>query len=456
VANAGPDQTLEATSLEGAAVTLDSSASSDPEGDPLTFAWSTPVGDATVETASVTLPIGTHLVTLTVTDDKEASDTDTATVTVEDTTPPDTIITSAPPPRTNSTTAAFSFEGTDIATVPEALTFECSLDGGAFTACTSPTAYSGPADGEHQFAVRAVDGVGIWDPTPATHVWTQDTTPPETTITGAPAAVTKDATATFTFQGSDAQAPALSFECSLDGGGWAVCTSPTSYIGLADGAHQFAVRAADDLGNVDATPASYSWTKDAVPPTIVIASPTDGARFLIGASASASYSCTDAGGGIDSCVGTVANGGPLDTYTPGSYVLEVNAADKAGNTASRSHAYTIGYGVCNHQEFGARRVGSVIPMKLQACDVSGANLSRGTLVVTAVSIQKVSDSATSPVIDAGNANPDLNFRYDPTLFGGAGGYIFNLDTSGLTTGTYRLNFRIGSDPAVLSVPFELR
>jgi hypothetical protein len=88
--------------------------------------------------------------------------------------------------------------------------------------------------------------------------------------------------------------------------------------------------------------------------------------------------------------------------------------------------------------------------------VSGANLSRGTLVVTAVNVRKVSDSATSPVIDAGNANPDLNFRYDPALFGGAGGYIFNMDTSGLTTGTYRLNFRIGSDPTVLSVPFELR
>jgi hypothetical protein len=458
IAHAGPDQTLEATSPAGAAVTLNGSASSDPDGDPLDYQWSTQVGEATGVSPSLTLPIGMHAVTLTVTDDKDASDTDTVIVTVEDTAPPDTIITSAPPPRMNSTTAEFSFEGTDIATVPEALTFECSLDGGAFTACTSPTAYSGLADGEHQFAVRAVDGVGIWDPTPATHAWTQDMTPPETTITGAPAAITSAATATFTFQGSDAQAPAaaLSFECSLDGGAWSACTSPTAFSGVADGAHQFAVRAADDLGNVDATPASHSWTMDATPPTIAIASPADGVRFLVGASASASYSCNDGGSGIDSCVGTVADGGALDTYTPGSFALAVNAADKAGNSSSLSHAYRVGYGVCNHQEFGARRVGSVIPMKLQACDVSGANLSRGTLVVTAVNVRKVSDSATSPVIDAGNANPDLNFRYDPALFGGAGGYIFNMDTSGLTTGTYRLNFRIGSDPTVLSVPFELR
>lgn len=458
VANAGPDQTLEATSPEGAAVILDGSASSDPEGDPLTFAWSTPVGDATVETASVTLPIGTHVVTLTVTDDKDASDTDTVTVTVEDTTPPDTIITAAPPPRTGNVTPSFSFAGTDFATVAEALTFQCSLDDGAWTVCTSPTSYSGLADGPHRFAVRAADGTGLVDPTPAIHDWAQDSTPPETTIIGKPPASTREASASFTFTGEDAQAPAsaLTFDCSLDGVAWGACTSPQGYSGLSEGLHSFAVRAADDLGNVDATPATYGWLVDRTPPTISIESPADGARLLIGATATASYSCADSGSGIASCTGSLANGAAIDTYIPGGFNFTVDAADKAGNTASRSNAYSVGYGVCNYQEFGARRVGSVIPMKLQACDVSGANLSRGTLVVTAVSIQKVSDSATSPVIDAGNANPDLNFRYDPTLFSGAGGYIFNMDTSGLTTGTYRLNFRMGSDPAVQSVPFELR
>ena len=368
VANAGPDQTLEATSPEGAAVTLDGSASSDPEGDPLTYGWSTPVGEATGETTSVTLPTGTHLVTLTVTDDKDASDTDTVTVTVEDTTPPDTIITSAPPALANSSTATFEFEGSDIATASDALAFECAVDSGAWAGCTSPASYPGLADGPHQFAVHAVDGVGIADPTPATH----------------------------------------------------------------------------------------EWTVDATPPTITISSPAEGARFLIGATTSANYSCSDAGSGVASCVGTLANGASVDTYTPGSFAFKVDAADVAGNTASKTNHYSVGYGICNYQEFGARRVGSVVPMKLQACDVSGGNLSRTTLVVTAVSIQKVSDSATSPVIDAGNANPDLNFRYDPTLFGGAGGYIFNMDTSGLSTGTYQLQFKIGSDPAVLSVPFELR
>jgi hypothetical protein len=59
------------------------------------------------------------------------------------------------------------------------------------------------------------------------------------------------------------------------------------------------------------------------------------------------------------------------------------------------------------------------------------------VVVTAVQVVKLSDSTTAQVTDAGDANPDSNFRFDPTL-GGSGGYAFNLKTTGLSTGTYAL------------------
>jgi hypothetical protein len=57
----------------------------------------------------------------------------------------------------------------------------------------------------------------------------------------------------------------------------------------------------------------------------------------------------------------------------------------------------------------------------------------------------ISTNASTTVDDAGNANPDSNFRFDPTL-GPAGGYIFNLQTTGLSTGTYVLTFTVSGDP----------
>ena len=53
---------------------------------------------------------------------------------------------------------------------------------------------------------------------------------------------------------------------------------------------------------------------------------------------------------------------------------------------------------------------------------------------------------------SGSANPDANFRYD----GGLGGYIFNLKTTGLTTGTYALEFSVTGDPVKHRVQFKVR
>ena len=88
-ANAGSNQTLEATSSAGAAVTL-TGAGSDPDaGDTVSFTWME--GTATLGTSAVvtvTLAIGGHDLTLTVTDNHGASATSIAHVTVQDTTPP--------------------------------------------------------------------------------------------------------------------------------------------------------------------------------------------------------------------------------------------------------------------------------------------------------------------------------------------------------------------------------
>jgi plastocyanin len=97
-----------------------------------------------------------------------------------DTTPPDTLIDSKPAAIANSSTASFSFHSTENGS-----SFMCSVDGAAATACTSPVSLSGLADGQHGFAVTAIDPAGNPDPTPASYSWTIDTVAP-----GAPSGLT--------------------------------------------------------------------------------------------------------------------------------------------------------------------------------------------------------------------------------------------------------------------------
>jgi subtilisin family serine protease len=85
VANAGPNQTVIDSDGSGSEnVTLDGSASSDADGTIVSYAWSegaTSIGSGAILTHS--FAIGSHVVTLTVTDNGGATATDTVTVTVQ-------------------------------------------------------------------------------------------------------------------------------------------------------------------------------------------------------------------------------------------------------------------------------------------------------------------------------------------------------------------------------------
>jgi len=93
IADAGPDQTVEQTSLAGASVTLDGSGSVEPNGATLTYEWTWSGGSATGMNPVIILPLGTTVVTLTVDDGfgsplDAALRSDTVSITVSDTTPP--------------------------------------------------------------------------------------------------------------------------------------------------------------------------------------------------------------------------------------------------------------------------------------------------------------------------------------------------------------------------------
>ena len=116
-----------------------------------------------------------------------------------------------------------------------------------------------PRVGGHIFQARSVDLGGNKDASPAWHTWwihppPPDVTPPDTEILSGPDAVTVLTSATFTFTGSDNQTPteSLTYQCRVDGGTWATCTSPHTVNGLAPHPeHSFQVRAVDLSGNLD-------------------------------------------------------------------------------------------------------------------------------------------------------------------------------------------------------------
>ncbi|PYM92880.1 MAG: hypothetical protein DME04_13985 [Candidatus Rokuibacteriota bacterium] len=252
-----------------------------------------------------------------------------------DTTAPDTTITANPPTVTNSTSATFSFTATKAGS-----TFECKLDGGTFTTCTSPQSYSSLTAGSHTFQVRAIDSVGNVDPTPASFTWTIDTTAPDTTITAAPPALTSSPTASFSFTATKAGS---TFECKLDGAAFSACTSPQSYGALSAGSHTFQVRAIDTVGNVDATPASFTWTIDTTAPdTTITANPP---TVTNSTSATFSFTATKAGSTFECKLDGVAfsvctSPQSYSSLTAGSHTFQVRAIDTAGNVDATPASFT--------------------------------------------------------------------------------------------------------------------
>jgi len=257
-----------------------------------------------------------------------------------DTTAPDSTITSGPAGTETSRSASFLFSSTEAGS-----SFECRLDGGAFAACSSPAAFSNLGDGAHTFEVRATDAAGNTDQSPASRGWTvqvppTDTTAPDTSITSGPTGVVNTRAASVAFSSTEAGS---SFECRIDGGAFAACSSPKALANLVDGAHTFEVRATDSAGNSDASPASRAWSIDATAPDTSI---TTGPTGLVNTrAASVAFSSTEAGSSFECRVDGAAfavcsSPKALSNLADGGHTFEVRATDTAGNTdaspASRS------------------------------------------------------------------------------------------------------------------------
>src|SRR5918994_4881461 len=235
-------------------------------------------------------------------------------------------ITVGPDNPTNSQTAVFEWA------VQEGLTYQCELDSGGFSSCTSPYLSDPLPEAIHVFQVKAVDSSAI-ESEPATYTWTIDLTAPATSIVSHPANPSNDVSPHFDFASSEVGS---TFECKIDSAGFASCESPKS-VTVSAGTHTFSVRATDEASNLDLTPASYSWTVDTTAPaTPVLRSPRPDdpsndptPKFRWDTVLGVTYVCS-VDGISEACVPTYET----DPLSEGMHTFEVQAKDTAGNLSA--------------------------------------------------------------------------------------------------------------------------
>ena len=272
--------------------------------------------------------LGTTPVSCTATDASGNVATGGFSVVVQDTTAPTVSITSGPSGAVASAAATFSF------TTNEG-TLTCSLDGGGFSACSSPKAYPSLADGSHTFRARATDAAG--NTATATRSWSIDATPPVLTTPGtlpAEANGPSGSVVTYTVTGSDAGLALLPS---------AITCAPLSGTLFPIGTTPVSCSAADALDNVG-TATFDVVVQDTTAPTLTAADITVAAIVEAGirredpamAAYLRSLSATD----LVSAAVVVTTNAP-DLFPVGQTPLLVTARDDAGNASERTVRVTV-------------------------------------------------------------------------------------------------------------------
>ncbi|WXG41878.1 MAG: Ig-like domain-containing protein [Candidatus Freyarchaeum deiterrae] len=228
--------------------------------------------------------------------------------------------------------------------------FEVRNDGGSWINVSKSLSYAftGLSNGSHSVDVIAFDLAG--NNATASVPFTVDTTLPTVTITSPTnGALFNTSSVTVNWTGY-AYSGINYYEVKLDGGTFGSVGTNTSYTftSLSDGSHTVYVRAWSLVGN-NAT-ASVSFNVDTIPPTVNIASPTNGALFNTG-SVTVNWTGSDANSGIAYFEVRIDGGSWINVSTSlshtftglstGTHSVDVIAFDLAGNNATASVFFTV-------------------------------------------------------------------------------------------------------------------
>jgi hypothetical protein len=144
----------------------------------------------------------------------------------------------------------------------EPVTLSCSVNGFDLNQGSSPIVLNNLTEGNYSLSVSGRDAAGNASNS-LSHQFAVDLTPPTVTITSEVTSVSNQNSNQFDLTASEN----ASFECSLDHAGFALCASPVTVSGLAEGDHIFEVRATDLAGNTGPV-AKSEWIVDTTPPSV--------------------------------------------------------------------------------------------------------------------------------------------------------------------------------------------
>jgi hypothetical protein len=175
---------------------------------------------------------------------------------------------------------------------------------------------------------------------PTAQITVTAVSPPTATI------VTPPNGATYT----QAQVVNASYSCTEGAGGpgLASCTGPVPNGSPIDtstlGPHTFTVTATSKDGLTGTATTNYTVVRTTIePPNVTIKEPRPNQKFKRKQTVHVNYSCKDThnGPGIASCVGTVPNGGLLNTSTRGRHAFTVTATSKDGQSTTKTIYYRV-------------------------------------------------------------------------------------------------------------------
>lgn len=323
IANAGPTQTLNCSGPTGAQVILDGSASTGATF----YAWSGPFGSASGVNPTVTIPWGTHTITLTVTDWTGKSALSSVIIAVTDNVPPlVNVVSNGARGNNDWFVSAIDMGLNAVDSCSSIREIRYTLDNNAEQAVIGATAgFRIVGDGSHTVTYRAIDNAG--NEVGNSIIFKIDGTAPA--ITGAVLTQPNvngwyNGNATVHFSATDA----LSGIASL---------TPDTAV-TNEGAGQLVTGTAVDMAGNQTTYSVTGINVDKTAPSLVISGITNDATYNLGLVPTPEFGAVDAISGVATSGASLTGG---DAQGLGQFTYTVSATDKAGNAAVTSVTYTV-------------------------------------------------------------------------------------------------------------------